>query len=319
MADEAWARARTLAERQRWLLTAEQARAAGLLPSQVSGQIRSGAWLPLLRGVYLIDADMFEQLPVQMWWRAALLAHGPDGCLVGRAGARANGCQGLPIEDSEIDVAVIGGVPRASRAMVLSGTPVDGPLVVVRQWPVREDEVVKVDGLRARNPGLSVVDAALSVDRVHALCLFDWALRTGVHTPDTLHLAVARARRRPGVVHAREAAALADGRAASPLESRVRLACIDGEVAPDDLQYVVRDRWAVVVAIGDLAWLRNRTRPLIAEADGKGPHNLPTAVYHDRRRGNALVIQCCDTVRFTWSDSLRPIYVQQVVRSALAA
>jgi hypothetical protein len=317
--DESWARARSVAAKQRWLLTAEQAWWSGLSPGQVSWRLTSGEWLALMRGVYLLDADMYDGLPVATWWRAALLAHGKDACLVGRSAARAHGAQGLPWDEHEVDLAVVGGEPRSARWLDLPGRPVDGPLVVVRQWPVQADEVVMLDDIRARAVGPSTVDAALLLDRAHAVCLFDWSLGSGVLDEQALDRLVAGAKRRPGVVHVRSAAALADGRAASPLESRVRLACVDGDLPPDDLQYEVRDSWGRVVAIGDLSWHKKRRRPLIAEADGRDPHEKPAAVLHDRRRGNALVIQCCDTVRFTWSDALRPVYIQQVVRAALAA
>jgi hypothetical protein len=130
---------------------------------------------------------------------------------------------------------------------------------------------------------------------------------------------LARSSRRPGIVHVREMAQLADPRAQSPLESRLRLACIDGDVAPDELQYPVLDEVGHVVAIGDLGWSKGRARPLIAEGDGRAVHELPAAVLHDRRRGNALVVRHCDVLRFTWADALRPVYVQQTVRNALAA
>lgn len=316
--DEAWAQARSLAQRQRWLLTAEQARAAGLTRHQVDTQVETGRWVALRRGVYLLDADMYDAVPEDLWWRAALLEHGPDACLVGCTGARAHGAQGLPSANAEVNVAVVGGISRPPRTIEMPGKPVDGPLVVIRQWPVRCDEVVIVDGLRVRAADLCLVDAALQLDRAHALCLFDWGLHAGVLTQESLGALISRAAHRPGIRHTREAAGFADGRAQSPLESRVRLACIDGAVAPDDLQYEVRDKWERVVAVGDLAWWRKRHRPLIAEADGK-VHALPAAVYHDRRRGNALTVQSCDVVRFTWADALRPIHVQQVVRAALAA
>ena len=317
--DESWQLARKLAESQAWLLTAEQARETGLTRHQVDTQVETGTWLPLMRGVYLLDADMYDGLPPEVWWQAALLAHGPDACLVGRSSARAHRAEGLPFEEVVVDLAVVGGVSRPPRTIELPGTPVDGPIVAVHQWPVRADEVVQLGPLRTRRPDQSMVDAALLLDRVHALCLFDWALRTGLMTEDRLCELVARAKRRPGVVHTRSAAELADGRAQSPLETRVRLSCIDGSVAPDELQYEVRDRWERIVAIGDLAWFKGRRRPLIAEADGKDVHSLPDAVFHDHRRGNSMTIQACDVVRFTWADALRPVYVQQVVRAALAA
>src|SRR4051794_41822904 len=102
---ESWARARSLAEQQHWLLTAEQAWRSGLSPGQVSWRLRSGEWLALMRGVYLLDAGMYDVLPVETRWRAALLAHGQDACLVGRPAARAPRAQGIPRAGNENHVA----------------------------------------------------------------------------------------------------------------------------------------------------------------------------------------------------------------------
>lgn len=316
-----WQAARLVAEGQEWLLSADQAMACGLLPSEIADALRCGRVRSVYAGVYLLDPDLVRELSVRQWHRAALLAHGDAACLVGWSGARAAGAEGLPLADPTVDVAVIGAGARHRRSPTdeaPAGRQVDGPLILVRQWPVLAGEVEVVDGLRVRAVGLSVIDAALLLDRPHALSLFDWALRSEVHTRDSLEQAVASIRRRPGVVHVREMAALADGRAASPLESRVRLACIDGDVAPDELQYPVTNSVGVVVGYGDLAWIRRR-RPLIGEADGRDVHTNTQALFHDRRRANNFVLQACDIVRFTWADGLRPVYIQQIVRSALAA
>jgi hypothetical protein len=48
-------------------------------------------------------------------------------------------------------------------------------------------------------------------------------------------------------------------------------------------------------------------------------HGLPKAVFRDRRRGNAITGRACDSIRFTWKDTMRPAYVAFSVRSALAA
>lgn len=310
-----------MAESQDWLLSADQAMRCGLLPSEIATALRSGGIRSIYQGVYLLDPDLVGELSWRRWHRAALLAHGPRACLVGWSAVRAAGGQGLPVSDPTVDVAVVGVGSRHRRSPTATprGLPSgDAPPVVVRQWPVTAAEVDEVDGFRVRQLGISVVDASLMLDRVHTLCLLDWALRAGVHSPDSLETVLATIRRRPGAVHVREMAALADGRAGSPLESRVRLACIDGDVAPDDLQYPVLDLRGRVVGYGDLAWLR-RARPLIGEADGEEVHSRPRAVFYDRWRSNEFVTRSCDIVRFTWSDALRPVYVQQIVRAALAA
>lgn len=294
--------------------------ACGLTPDDIKRALRAGAIRSIYAGVYLLDPDLVQELTWPQWHRAALLAHGPEALLVGWSAVRAADGEGLPPSDASVDIALPGVGSRHRRAPTCTqpGGWADAPPIVVRQWPVSPEEVEVVNGLRIRRLTHSVVDAALLLDRPHALCLFDWSLRTGVHTAESLADVVAAITRRPGIVHVREMAELADRRSASPLESRVRLACVDGDVRPDELQYPVLNNAGVVMGYGDLAWLRRR-RPLIGEADGHDWHTAVRAVLYDRRRANDFVARSCDIVRFTWADAMRPVYVQQVVRAALAA
>ncbi|HWB67023.1 MAG TPA: hypothetical protein VG708_09370 [Mycobacteriales bacterium] len=312
---------RALAATQDGLVTAPQARRFGVTWCDVERNRRRNDWARLAQGVYLIDVGQYgDELPARIWWRAALLAHGPGSCLAAKTAVRALGLSGLIGWERVIEIATRTGLSRHPRAAVRRCTlDRDGPLVVVRQFAVPDCEVTTVDGLPVRSAPLSVVDAALDCDRPTTLSLLDSALFTGAVSEAELRDAVERAAHRRGIVRLREMLELADARAASPLESRVRLACIDGDVPPDELQYAVRNAGGYVIAIGDLAWHKRRRRPLIAEADGADVHATPAAVYRDRWRGNALVAEACDTVRFTYADALRPPYIVGVIRHALAS
>ena len=50
-----WQAARLVAERQDWLLSADQARACGLLPSEIATALRAGRVRSVYTGVYLLD------------------------------------------------------------------------------------------------------------------------------------------------------------------------------------------------------------------------------------------------------------------------
>ncbi|MCM0674656.1 endonuclease domain-containing protein [Micromonospora phytophila] len=58
---------------------------------------------------------------------------------------------------------------------------------------------------------------------------------------------------------------------------------------------------------------------VIAEADGRGPHGTPEAVFADRRRQNRLLNAGWTVLRFTWTDTLDPHYIPYAVRDAIAA
>src|SRR3954447_12846162 len=319
MGKPGWQPARAVAESQDWLLTTAQAAACGLTRGELAGAVRRRELRRLYRGVNLFDPDLVQDPPRRMVYRAALLSQGGDACLFGVAAARMWQLAGLPQDDDVIEVATLGGVSRRRLSPAASqALDADLPPVVVRQVPVAREELEIVGGLRVRNAGLSVIDAALDLDRPSALSVLDSSLHLRLVSPDELLALVVSAKGRPGIARLRSLADLADPRAESPLESRIRLICIDGGVAPDALQHPVYDHAGSLVAVGDLGWLHGRRRPLLGEADGK-VHALPTAVYRDRRRGNTLVAREHDTVRFVWADNRRPAYVLYVVRSALAA
>ena len=241
MPDEDWKRARQLAEHQHWLVSSEQLRTIGLTPNQIAARLRGGSWAALLHGVYLVDADMYDDVTDETWWRAALLAHGPSAMLVGRTGARALGAQGLPLSDPAIEIGLVGGIARVVRTLESPGRGRDAPRVVVRQLPLLREDVVVVQGLRVRRALPTIIDAGLQLDRAHALALLDSALHLGLVDDASLAEGIAASSPRRGCRKLQEVGTLADGRAESPLESRVRLACIDGDLAPDELQYEVKN------------------------------------------------------------------------------
>lgn len=304
------------------LITTAQALDLGFTTDEVRVLQARGEWVSVVKGVNLTNADMFTDSRLrEMWWRAALLAHGGRTCLMATTGARAFRLVGLPLVERTVEIGCVGGIsrhPRFARSLE-SRYGVEPPRIVARQLPLLESEIVQSGGFPVRQLTHTLVDSALVVDRATVLCLLDSALYQGLITRDTLVDLATATKNRRGVRVFRQMVELADERAESQTESRVRLACIDGCVPPDDLQYLVRTGDGHAVARGDLAWYRGRKRPLLGEADGRSVHDLPDAVYRDRFRGNALVGQACDTVRFTFADSFRPGYIAAVVRAALAA
>jgi len=313
---------RRLAHSQDSLVTTAQALSLGMTRADVFTRTRRREWLTLTRGVHLVDADLYtDGLSERTWWRAALLAQGPSAFLVAQTAVRAYGVRGLPANLASVEVAVPGGLSRGDRATTTAELDggVDGPRIVVRQLVVPATDVVEIGGMRVRTIAHSLVDTALNSDRPTTLSMLDSALHIGVATRDDLDAAIIAARGRRGVVALRDVGSHMDGRAESPLESRVRLACIDGRVAPDELQHPVYDDIGNLIALGDMAWLKWRSRPLIGEADGAAVHSLPSAVFRDRWRSNALTARSYDTIRFTWADAMQPQRIVAAVRSALQA
>lgn len=298
---------RKIASEQDGVVTMTQAVSAGLLKHQVDSLCRAGRWRRMALGSYLVDADRFPETPRRALIRATLAALGPGAVAVLATAAELYGIEGLRNSD-QIHVSVPVDDPRAQRRR--------SELIVLHQLTLPQECVTSVAGIRATTPVKTVADLVLRATRYRAVSILDSALNQGLLSAAEVAALPALIRRRRGAVAARRYLAEADGRARSPLETRVRLQCVDGEVAPDVLQHEVRDEDGYLLGVGDLTWLKAR---VIAEADGRGPHGTPEAVFADRRRQNLFVNAGWTVVRFTWADTLRRDYISYTVRNAIAA
>ncbi|MFD0802271.1 hypothetical protein ACFQZU_13230, partial [Streptomonospora algeriensis] len=176
-------------------------------------------------------------------------------------------------------------------------------------------EVALHRGIRMTTPGRTLRDIVLTCDRHTAVSVLDSALQRGAVTADRLAALGSANSGRPGAARSRPWWSLADGRAQSSLESRIRLVCRDGGAAPETLQYPVYRADGTLAGRADLAW---PSRGVIAEADGRGPHSLPEALYADRRRQNSMVStpERLVLLRFTWRDLRTPQQIVTQVRDA---
>lgn len=153
-----------------------------------------------------------------------------------------------------------------------------------------------------------------------ALAVCDSALHKGLLVPADLLTARAQADGLPGSAGVADIWALADGRAESVLESRVRLRCIDGLLPPDELQVVIRAADGRIVARGDLGYSRRslgRSGLLVVEADGRSVHDTVDAVYRDRTRQNEVVGLGHDVLRLTWRDTKDALTIPKAIRRVL--
>jgi hypothetical protein len=289
------------------VVTLAQARAAGLTVHEVQRLCRAGRWRAIARGGYLVDADCYDGVPRRARIRAAVASFGPGAAVVLGTAAELHGIEGLRPSD-RIHLSVPGPAARPAR--------VAHPEVVVHQLVITPAQFGRAAGIMATDPLRTVADLILREDRYTAVSLLDSALHRGLLSADALQRMPSLLRGRRGAVAARECLAEANGLAQSPLETRTRLRCVDGKVPPDVLQLQVRDHDGYLLGIGDLGW---RTARLIAEADGRGPHGSPDALFADRHRQNRLLNAGWTVLRFTWADTLRPDYIPYVVRRAIAA
>ncbi|WP_285733156.1 hypothetical protein [Nocardiopsis sp. ATB16-24] len=298
-----------VASRQYGMLSWEQARDLGLTKDDIRRLLRGGAWGRPHPRVYSVRS-MIERSDPAMRLRtsamAAQLSLGPQSFAGGRTAALLWGMEGLPQWDGR-EVHMV--IPALGAQRHVQG-------ITLHSWYVSREEVTTVEGgLRLTDPGRTLRDVLLHVDRETAVCLMDSALNQGLITREDIPQLERANRGRRGCVNVRRWWPLADGRAQSPLETRVRLLCVDGGLPPTDLQHRFIDGHGRLIGIVDFWWEDLR---LIGEADGVGPHSTPQALARDRQRQNALQVWYPDVriVRFTWRDLKRPDYVLSTVASA---
>lgn len=288
-----------LASTQHGVVTAAQCHQHGYTTSQIGDRCRAGVWRRLFRGIYLVEGGHGELAKIQ----AALLVAGPTAVAVRQT---ASYLHDIPAASKSDHVCI--GVPRQASRHHRAG-------IKFYQDAMDAAEVVDIRGMRVTSVVRTLADLTRIVDRNTAVSILDACLHNGQLAVADLDAIARKAYGKRGAVIVRERVSLADGHAASPLETRARLACIDAGIPPNELQYEIRDQDGILLAIADMAWLKAR---LLVELDGAEPHERPQALFRDRRRQNDLIHAGWRILRFTWADVQRPAYLVGTIRRALS-
>jgi hypothetical protein len=281
-----------LAVEQRGVLTSAQFAAAGVGKNGLRSLWRAGRISPVLRGVWTLPAGPVDPL-VRL--RAARLAVG-GGVACVESAAR---LYGLPVPAAGHDSVHLSLPPAATRAQ---------PAGVRLHWlETAPDEVHEVFGVPVTTVPRLVLDVTRRWrSRADVVALLDAAYRSHLLSPHDLDLRVSR--------RAQGWAALADGRAESPLETRVRLLLYDAGLGPLLVpQYEICTEGRVIARL-DLAVPSAR---LGIECDGRDVHQLPEALFRDRRRDDDLRSAGWRILRVTGPDSVRPADFLRRVRRAI--
>jgi len=186
--------------------------------------------------------------------------------------------------------------------------------LLVRESRLDCDEVVDVMGLSVTSVPRTCVDLACSRDLVEAVVALDALLGTGLLTFDELASYALRHRGRRNIHRLRRAMALANPRAESPMETRLRLLLVLAGFPEPVVQHEV---WHAGRLLGrlDLAY---PDLLLGIEFDGT-LHELAPRSAADIRRGNGLLEIGWRLLRYDASDYYRrPRLVLGQVASAMS-
>jgi hypothetical protein len=237
--------------------------AAGLL---TRNHLAGPGWQRVHRDVYVATGT---QLTVEVRARAAVVLI-PGAVVSGLTAARLLGVDLGPADDEPVELTV--------AASAGGRTPVG---VRVRRKTLPDGAVVVVDGVAVTSAVVTAVDLATRLPPARAVQVLDQFVAARLVGLDALR-AGAAACTGPGAARARRAAAAADGLAASPPETTLRLVLLRSGLPRPVAQHEVRDRAGRFVARVDFGWPGLR---FAVEYEGSGHVDR---LAHDRRRLNAL-------------------------------
>ena len=272
-----------------------------VVPSGVLSEeeLRSSAWRRLYRGIYA-DSSLPDSFGVRI--RGAGLLIPPSAVFAGRTAAFLHGATALVDVGTPVEVSVPPGVRYG---------PVTG--LRVRQADVAAADHAVVRGFRCTTAVRTALDIARWEPLMEAVVALDVMLARALVDRRELEDAARAQGSRRGARLMRTAVGLADHRAQSPPESRLRvLLALAGLVAVP--QFPVRDRDGKVVARVDLAFPEHR---VAIEYDGAW-HAAPGQFAKDRRRLNDLVAAGWTVLHVTAAELRDPAGLIARLRALLA-
>lgn len=254
--------------------------AAGLLTRH---QLASRAWRQLLRGVYA-DSTLPPTHGVAIAGAALIVPR--SAVFGGRSAAYLLGAESLV--DSGAAVEVI--VPEEDRFGPVTG-------IRVRRTSLPESDIRSVGRYSCTTPLRTALDIARLELLPESVVALDVLLGRGLVSRERLIAAAEGLPSCRGRTRARRAIDLADERAESPQETRLRVLLRTAGLEPVP-QYRVLDPTGRLLARVDLAFPQHR---LAVEYDGAW-HGEAGQLTRDRRRLNALVMAGWTVVHVTAAD-----------------
>src|SRR5215475_487649 len=287
----------TVAAQQRGVFTRRQALLC-YSRREIEHRLATQQWLRAFRGVYVTTTSQLD-LPARA--HAAWLATGMRA-VIGLTSAAA--LHGFGVLDDQ-DIRMV--TPRGSDGL-------NQPGLLVTTANLTRDDIVLVRGIPCTSPVRTAVDLARLRSRLDAIAVLDAAIRSGQATPGAVMEELDRHAGLRGVVQARQLAPLADPRAESPMESRLRLILHEAGLPRPTPQLWVPDDSDCLRYRLDLGWEREQVG---AEYDGEC-HLDRRQLRHDRERHNWLAARGWQLRYFTDRDVFqRPADIAALMRLAL--
>jgi uncharacterized protein DUF559 len=261
--------------------TTDDARNAGLK----AGQLRGASWRRVARATYVWKG--FEDDDRLVSLRAALKRLPPGSAFAGLTAAWLHGIDVDPCNPIE--------------AITPPGTGVSARAGIrLRRSILYEGDVTSVRGLPATSIMRTLADVSKEMSLTEAVVIVDAALHSRRVRAEQLRLWAGSDNHRQGIRKFRSVIKLAEPRAESPMESRLRMLLILAGLPRPAAQVSIYDRDGRFVGRPDLYYEKER---LGIEYDGASHR---TNLADDNRRQNLLLSAGVRLVRFTGGDVMRP-------------
>ena len=231
--------------------------------------------------------------------RAAADRMPPGFAFSGRTAAWLLGLDMPPCEP--IEATVDRGIPVRARAGVR-----------LRRAALPESDVIARRGFRSTSPLRTVRDLGSGRDLVESVVAIDMAVRARIVQLQEVAEHVAEQAGAKGIKRLRAALALADPRAESPMESRLRVELVRAGLPPTDVQPELHGASGLFLGRADLYYADSL---LVVEYDGENHRDRRVT---DLRRQNGLINAGYRVLRFSAADMRTPSSIVAQVGQALA-
>lgn len=201
--------------------------------------LRGSTWRRLLQGVWILATTTPDR---STWLAAARLVMPVDAVLCGLSATSEHGLDVRREDDVAVYVGFARTVPRRRDGLHL------------RELTLLPDEVVRIGRWLVTSAARTAYDCARWLPLVEAVVVVDALLHAGLTTPDGIAAVVQRHRGERWISRLVPVLALADGRAESPMESRLRVLLIRAGLVGLEPQFEVLTDAGRFVARLDLAF-----------------------------------------------------------------
>ena len=274
--------------------TIEDAAQYGVTPDQLA----SSAWRHLGPGLYMSAASASDPLSLLRTISHRLPA---GAAFSGRTAAWLDGLDLPPCEPIEITI------PDYTASSGWRG-------ITIRRRQLSSTELGEAKGLTVTARVRTVADIGRDLEEFDAVAAVDMALHAELIKPPDLIEYLRQNQRGYRSGRLRRVVDLSDGKAESPMESRLRVHLVKHRLPRPELQVPLFDKRGRLLGRADLYY---RSHRLVIEYDGGGHRDR---LAEDDRRQNALLSAGYGLLRFTAADLLgTPHLTVARVRAALAA